>query len=293
MNHEDAQDWIEEILIEIFQSLSEHPPLHSMLVFKGARVLNEHLQEVGRRSLDIDSNMLQSFIESIPDRAIRQESLEKEMGIAISHHFETQSPVKYSLDRIRIVPQPPAEHPRGWDGYDVRLTVVDHTRPAVRGLPALTLDIAAPEELRSDSIVPLRVGTATVLAHTLERIAGEKLRAFLSSLPHYRAKVKKPGEAVRVKDIFDITRISHARPLDDRLFWLEVGAEFKLTCASRFIDCLGLESFEQNLPTTQSSYENDATLPNEIDFNEAWETIQGIVEFLEANDFIPFEFPLE
>ena len=293
MNPEDAELWKEEALIEIFQSLSEHPPLRPMLVFKGARVLNERLHEMGRRSLDIDSNLSQSFVESTPERAIQQENLEREIRIAVSRHFEHQAPVKYSLVRIQVEPQPPKEHPRGWDGYDVKISIFDHTRPHVRGLPSLKLDVAAPEALREDSIAPLTIGTATVLAYTLERIAGEKLRAFLSSLPHYRAKVNRPGAAVRVKDIFDVARISRERPLDDRQFWLKAGAEFKLACRSRFIDCRGLQSFEQDLATTQSSYENDTTLPNEIAFHEAWNTIRDIVAFLEANEFIPFEFPLD
>ena len=124
-----------------------------MLVFKGARVLNERLQEAGRRSLDIDSNLSQSFVDSTPERAIRQENLEKELQIAMSRYFESQSPVRYSLERIRIDPQPPLDHPQGWDGYDVRISISDHMRPHVGGLPSLTLDIAAPEPLREDPIV--------------------------------------------------------------------------------------------------------------------------------------------
>ena len=262
-----------------------------MLVFKGARVLNERLQEVGRRSLDIDSNLSQSFVDSIPERAIRQEHLERELQIAMSRYFESQSPVMYRLERIRIDPQPPLDHPQGWDGYDVRISISDHTRPHVRGLPSLALDIAAPEPLRQDSIAPLTIGTATVLAYTLERIAGEKLRAFLSSLPQYRAKIKKPGEAVRTKDIFDLARIGRVRPIGNRQFWLRAGDEFRLACSSRFIDCRGLETFEQDLATTQSSYQNDPTIPSEPEFHEAWNTVRMIVAFLESSHLIPFEFP--
>ena len=291
MNPGDAEDWKEEALREIFQSLSGHPPLHSMLVFKGARVLNERLHEVGRRSLDIDSNLSQSFFDSVPDRAIRRETLESELQIALSRYFESQSPVRYTLEGIRIDPQPPVDHPQGWDGYDVRISILDHTRPHVRGLPSLALDIAAPEPLGQDSIAPLTIGTATVWAYTLERIAGEKLRAFLSSLPQYRAKMKRPGEAVRSKDIFDLARIGRARPTDNQQFWLKAGEEFRLACSSRFIDCQGIETFEQDLATTQSSYQNDPTIPNDPGFHEAWNTIRQIVAFLESSNLIPFESP--
>lgn len=293
MNPEEYDDWKEELLVEIFYGLSEHQPLQSMLVFKGARVLNELLHEVGRRSLDIDSNLWKVFVESTPDRSVQQEKLEKELRIAISRHFDRQSPVRYSLDRIKVDPRPKEEHPRGWDAYDVRITVVDHARPAVRGLPTLKLDIAAPEALSDGSIAPLRIGTGTIFAYTLERIAGEKMRAFLSSLPSYRNKMKKPGNAVRVKDIFDIARISDVHPIDDNDFWSVVGDEFRLACRSRFVDCLGIDSFEQDLVTTEFVYDNDPTLPDTPKFSEAWNTIRRIVTFLEGIEIIPFEFPCE
>lgn len=195
MHPQEAEDWKEEVLGEIFRSLAGHPPLRSMLVFKGARVLNERLHELGRRSLDIDSNLVQSFVDAVPEPALRQERLERELRTAMSRHFDAQSPVRYSVERIRIEPQPPADHPRGWDGYDVKISVSDLARRGVRGLPSLTLDVAAPEQLREDSIAPLTIGAATVLAYTLERIAGEKLRAFLSSLPDYRAKMNRRGKS--------------------------------------------------------------------------------------------------
>ena len=264
-----------------------------MLVFKGARVLNERLHELGRRSLDIDSNLVQSFVDAVPEPALRRESLERELRTAMSRHFDAQSPVRYSVERIRIEPQPPADHPRGWDGYDVRISVSDLARRGVRGLPSLTLDIAAPEQLREDSIAPLTIGAATVLAYTLERIAGEKLRAFLSSLPEYRAKMNRRGEIVRAKDVFDLARIVRVRPVTDRQFWLRAGDEFRLACESRFIDCRGIESFEQDLATTESSYRNDATIPDDPGFHEAWPAIGEIVASLEANGIVPFECPVD
>ena len=208
-----------------------------MLVFKGARVLNERLHELGRRSVDIDSNLLQSFVNVRPERAIRREILERELRTAMSRHFDGQSPVRYSVERIRMEPQPPAEHPHGWDGYEVKISISDHARRNVRGLPSLTLDIAAPEQLTEDSIAPLTIGTASVRAYTLERIAGENLRAFLSSLPEYRARLNRPDEVVRAKDVFDLARIARVRPAYDRQFWLRAGCEFRLACRSRFVDC--------------------------------------------------------
>ena len=129
MNPRKAEDWKEEVLGEILQSLARHAPLCSMLVFKGARVLNERLKELGRRSLDIDSNLLQSFVDANPERNVRKDRLEYELRTAISRHFENQSPVKYFLKKLRIDAQPPSDHPHGWDGYDVRV----HCCPNVDG----------------------------------------------------------------------------------------------------------------------------------------------------------------
>lgn len=293
MNPREAEDWKEEVLGEILQSLAGHAPLRSMLVFKGARVLNERLQELGRRSLDIDSNLLQSFVDANPERNVRKDRLEYELRTAISRHFENQTPVKYSLKKLRIDAQPPLDHPHGWDGYDVRVLISDFTRRHVRGLPSLALDIAAPERLRRESVSPLAIGEVAILAYTLERIAGEKLRAFLSSLPEYRSKMNRPGEAVRAKDVFDLARIAQVHPTSSQEFWLKAGDEFRLACGSRLVDCAGLESFEQDLATTRSSYKNDPIIPDEPTFEEAWETIRQIVMFLEANCFIPFEFHVD
>ncbi len=96
-----------------------------------------------------------------------------------------------------------------------------------------------------------------------------------------------------MKDIFDLARITHVRPLHDHQFWLKAGGEFRLACESRVIDCLGLDSFEQDLDTTRSTYENDPTIPNKIQFTEAWNSIREIATYLEANGIVPFEFPLD
>jgi hypothetical protein len=120
----------------------------------------------------------------------------------------------------------------GWDAFKVRMNVNDLSKH-VRGLPALEIDVAAPEELLDTSVATIEVGGHRVYAYTLERIAGEKLRAFLSSLPAYRAKVKKPGEAVRAKDLYDVSRIRGVYGLEQVEFWRLAGEEFRLACPVR------------------------------------------------------------
>ena len=240
--------------------------------------------------MDIDGNLLNSFIQSTTNPTDQRKTLEKELQLAVSRHFQSQSPVRYSLQEIRVSPVP---HPRGWNAFDVKISVSDNLYTGVRGLPTITLDIAAPEALGEGAIAPLKLDSVSVMAYTLERIAGEKLRAFLSSLPEYRAKLKKPGDAVRVKDIYDIARIYRKRPEIQAQFWKKVGGEFRLACESRLIDCAGIVSFEQDLETTESAFKADPTIPKDIKFDEAWNSLRQIVEFLQRHGFIPFKFPID
>jgi hypothetical protein len=206
MNRKDGERWKSQVLDEIFIALAASEQLDEALVFKGARVLNARLGS-GRQSLDLDSNLAAPFVRKCPDREAQRVFLEQEMTRAVHRHFERQDPVRYELTSLKVQTYPPKSHPMGWDAFKVKMNVKDLSR-RVLGLPALEIDVAAPEELLDTSVTILEVGGHRVHAYTLERIAGEKLRAFLSSLPAYRAKVKKPGEAVRAKDLYDVSRIS-------------------------------------------------------------------------------------
>ncbi len=288
MRPEESVAWKVQLLDEIFRALAAHPPLKRVLVFKGARVLDALLHGTRRLSLDLDSNLLNDFVESTPDRDAQLRLLERDVSAAVSKRFDSDSPVRYTLNTVHVRRRPKNAHPRGWDAYEVIISVTDHTRPGVRGLPSLHLDVAAPEALREDSIALLRIGDDTVWAYTLERIAGEKLRAFLSSLPKHREKLRRPGEAVRVKDIYDLAKIAHARPPADGVFWVRAGKEFHIACKSRFIDCEGQSTFDQDLAATRSAYEKDPTLPRDLSFDDAWEALRCIVGTLEENDLVPF-----
>src|SRR5690606_22623180 len=105
-------------------------------------------------------------------------------------------------------------------------------------------------------------------------------------------KVQKPGGIVRVKDIYDVSKILSAHPLDDTSFWNDAGEEFKLACASRFIDCSGLETFSEDLAVTRATYEADPTLPKDIDFDAAWRNLQAIISFWESRNILPVANPL-
>jgi hypothetical protein len=289
MNQADAERWKSHVLDEVFVALAASEQLDECLVFKGARVLNVRLGG-GRQSLDLDSNLAASFAEKYPDREVQRAFLEEQMAKAVRRHFDRQDPVRYELTAITVRTYPRKSHPMGWDAFKVRMNVDDLTRN-VKGLPALAIDVAAPEELLDSSVSTIEIGGHRVHAYTLERIAGEKLRAFLSSLPAYRAKVKKPGEAVRARDLYDVARIRRVHAAEQVEFWCLVGQEFRVACRSRFIDCQGLPTFQEQWAVTRRTYE-EATIPKDIPFEEAEATLVGVVAFLEARGIVPFSFPL-
>lgn len=289
MNLADAERWKSDVLDQIFEALAESRELEEALVFKGARVLNIRLGR-GRQSLDIDSNLVPGFVKEHPDREAQRQFLEREIKSAVRRHFEAQEPVRYELANLQVKTHPPKGHPMGWDAFEVRINVNDLTKQ-VRGLPALTIDVAAPEEILDTSVSWIEVGGHRVRAYTLERIAGEKLRAFLSSLPAYRAKAKKPGEAVRARDLYDVANIRRFRDLAEFEFWNLVGREFRTACRSRLVDCAGLETFREAWDVTRQTYA-EATIPKDIPFEEAEATLTDVVRFFESARIIPFAFPL-
>ena len=65
--------------------------------------------------------------------------------------------------------------------------------------------------------------------------------------------LKKPGDAVRAKDLHDLVRIRKAHDLVDGTFWGLVGQEFRLACKARYVDCAGLETFQEQWDVTRKT----------------------------------------
>jgi hypothetical protein len=103
--------------------------------------------------------------------------------------------------------------------------------------------------------------------------------------------VKKPGEAVRAKDLYDLSRIRRVHGLEQVDFWKLAGEEFRIACRSRYIDCQGLTTFQEQFEVTRKTYE-EATIPKDIAFAEAESTLVAVVSFWEAQRIVPFTFPL-
>jgi hypothetical protein len=291
MNQGDADRWKSDVLDQVFAALAADTAIERCLVFKGARVLNARLRG-GRQSLDLDTNLTKEFVDRHPDREEQQSYLERHMKSAIIRHFEGQDPVRFELKGLSVKTYPPKSHPMGWDAFKVKLTVDDLTKPGVKALPSVEIDVASPEKLLPTSIVPVTIGHTQALAYSLERIAGEKMRAFLSSLPAYKAKVKKPGESVRAKDLYDLARVLQICPIEQSDFWETVGQEFRIACESRYIDCHGLETFTERWDLTAQSYSKDPTIPDDISISEARSSLDRIVAFMDAKGAIPFEYQL-
>jgi len=293
-----SQDvWKSTILDEIFKALASSPDLSALLVYKGARVLRVRLNEALRASFDIDACLsgLAATVGNPTDPA----SLERIRDLihrAIVSHFESQDPVRYELQSTQIANRRKiGPHPRGWDVYwlDIRLRNLSASGTPVNPEGPLRIDIAAPEIFSNRSVSPLELDGFSVNAVTLERIAGEKLRAFLSCLPTYRRKIgEKTQIDRRVKDLYDLARIIRRRPIDDVEFWTTSGAEFQLACQSRFIDCSGHSSFLDDWEATRMAFAAESTLPKDVTFDQAEATIESIVNFLSTQRLIPFAFAL-
>jgi hypothetical protein len=285
MNRETQKQWIDEVLNEVFLAVIASEPLRNALIFKGARILNLHLGG-GRESLDIDSNVAAELVASVPELEAQAKFLQEHLPPALRRHFERQNPVRFELADAKVERQPPKGHPRGWNAFLLRIRVRDNRCAGVIGLPTLEIDVAAPETLGPDAVETMEVRGLLAKVYALHRIAGEKLRAYLISLPAYGEKMARAERGVRVKDLHDLARILRARPASDLEFWNKAEREFKLACESRLVGCRGLESFMESWPLAQKRYEADGNL-SAVSFAEAEQALKTVVGLLDQQGIFP------
>ena len=109
--------WKSETLDHVFNALAFSAEFSQRLVYKGARVLRLLLNEVTRASLDIDA----SFANIAANVSVSEEDLEHLRALAsaaVTTYFESQEPVRFSLERTAIANRRRSgEHPRGWNVY--------------------------------------------------------------------------------------------------------------------------------------------------------------------------------
>ena len=247
LNKQDQNRWKSEVLTLVLEALASSEQLKLMLIYKGARILNLRLGAASRQSLDIDSNLCDGYELYYPEDEIIG-FLRTEFTKTLRRFFSKQTPVRYSVDNIRIDKNPSrGQHPFGWSGFKAKIKITDRA-VSMRTFPRIEIDVASPEKLGSNAVSDLKFANGNIVhAYTLERIAGEKLRAFLSSLPKYLAKIGRRTDTVRVKDLYDLARIRRKYAVKDSEFWQEAANEFRLACESRFIDCFGLQTFSDGL----------------------------------------------
>jgi len=156
MNPHEQMLWKSETLDEVLKAIASSRRMSSLVVFKGARILNLHLKTELRQSLDLDSNLLAQYVDDVPDRRDQQKQLENELTVCLTAFFMHRNPVKYEVMNVSVKPKQLRPHPLGFDAFVVRLNIRDRSRPDVRGLPALTIDVSAPEQPQSSYLaIPL------------------------------------------------------------------------------------------------------------------------------------------
>jgi len=291
MNSTQQESWQFNAIKQVLVALAENEYLRKCLVFKGALILNQRISTL-RKSLDIDSNLIEEFIEEHPRQEQQIILLKYHLERAISRHFERQDPVRFELKKIKIVPSPKTKHPLGWNAFVITISLLDHENLDIRGLPSLTIDVAAPERYSKHSFSELKVGQTKIIAYTLERIAGEKARAYLMSLPTYRDKVDKHEKAIRVKDLYDLALIVRKKTISNKAFWIAAGNEFKISSESRFVDCFGSTTFLENRHLAEELYRKSPTIPKDIPFEDVEKSVLEISNYWTKIGIIPFSYPL-
>lgn len=295
MNELEQRRWKNQVLEFALAAFAAREPLRTALIFKGARILNLRLGDTAaRESFDLDSNLDIHCATAHPGKAERRDFLDRESSLALKRHIARQDPARFRFKSVKTELNPPRDnHPFDWTGFTVKIGLLDNGNPAVLNTPAAEIDIAAPESLGEGVVSPLELRNGLLVqAYTLERIAGEKMRAFLSSLSAYRAKIGRRPDTPRHKDLYDLARIRRRFEIADNALWRTAGREFRLACESRYVDCAGIETFAEDLGTTRQIYEADPTLPKDIPFVEAWATVQAAVELFMGFGIIPFAFPI-
>ena len=288
MNLLQRERWLNEVLREVMAALMHDEYLRQALVFKGAWILNLHLGE-SRHSMDIDATAEPSWGQQMGSLDNQEAFLQQHLPRAVRRHFERQNPVRFILEDAKFERNPANPHPRGWDMMRVKLVIHDHSQTNVRFMPPAELEVAAAESYGSDAVEWKDFLGAPARVYALHRIAGEKLRAYLTSLPEYRAKMHGGSREFRVKDLHDLARIVRQRPLENGVFWKKSMQEFKLACKSRFVDCAGPQTFLQGWAQARLRYEQDRHL-SAIPWAEAENALNQILANMRADAGFPWIF---
>ena len=286
----------EKAVFVVLRAISGNTFLREMLYLKGAYATEGHTGRP-RSTQDVDFTVAEMLgtPNAEGERKVKRLFIE-----AVENHLELQDRDRdWSLYQVSVNKSPSSKrHPRGWDSFEVRITL------RIRGRARHTVKLEiTPEDDPIDSVeISCETGAVaeaessaanTVKTYSAAEIVAEKLRAFLQSLPPYRIKMGGGDRTPRVRDIWDIAVL--VEMLGDQLDVESVARKFQRKCASRLVDCCSVDDYSpkpDSIEIYRQNYEADDELAT-IPFNVAWKTMIELVGRIENEFGLPGAFPID
>lgn len=284
----------------VLRAVAGDERLAHVLVLKGA-LAAEAITQRPRSTRDIDLTAERCFVSF--DRSGEQ-SVKKWFRECLENHFDSGHDEDWSLSATsaKMKPSRKGRHKHGWDGYQVRVTLL-HRGSNQQVIP---IDLSFGDftgrciDLDCGPGAPRIAGPKPPLfklrGYSVEEQIGEKLRAFLQRLPQYQHKtgVSHP-RPFRVRDVRDIHHLVNvALGSDLGLDWDILGKSFNEKCRAKCVDCHGLPSFvqgEEILEQVESLYAAEFSAP-EVPFRVAWTSLERVVDEIGRATGFPGDLPL-
>lgn len=274
--------WQDEALDFVLIAIGAAAALRESLVFRGARILDHHLDGPRRPSLDLDAVL------SMPATSIDRTALEEDFLRALRDAAEAMEPVIYAPERVQIALSPRLGNARGWDGLKVAITLRDLRRAGTLGIPVLTMDLAAPEQFGEGAVERRVLADGYVLVCSNHNLIAGKLRAFLESTAFHRTKLELPHRPLRVKDLVDLARVWDVYCHEPDTFWHTVAQHFATACACRLVECEGWRTFARLSEAAREAYEVEPmATASGLSFEETWERLELLVGRIMAAGALP------
>lgn len=277
----------------VLRAVAAHPELGKLLVLKGAHAV-EALTGISRATRDLDLTTRNASGTAGRDQATYyKHAFYQALETYLEDHHDDWTVYTTSAD-----PRPSARpHRFGWDGFLVKVNL-QHLR---KGQHVVEIDLSFGD--CTDGVVSLAWPGGTpriqpgetpgaLACYSHEQAIAEKLRAWLQKLP---PNLQKVGgyvdlQLLRVRDLHDL----HLLLAHDGLDWGLLGRCFVEKCRARFVDCRGIADLlppELELDYVRALYISETSL-NAVPFENAWDSVQKLVQALESNGHLPGEVPL-
>jgi hypothetical protein len=285
-----------EAALVVLRAIAQNQELKKSLFLKGAHATEAYTQRP-RSTKDIDFTMVEQPCP--PSNKASADNFKKLFNSTLQDYLDI-SEQNWTLRGISAHKKMPnRDHPMGWDGFEVKITLV---YKGGKTTYTVKLDISPEDPPISTVKFDCETGTIvsnsdeasiTLLSYSAAEIVAEKLRAFLQRLPPYRKKHNSNLRPPRVRDIRDIFMMVDV--LGKELDLEEVAETFKRKCKSKYVDCTTPADFypeSNSIGVFKQAYENDGDL-NPVTFDDAWRTMIGLVEQIDIQYGLPGKFPIE